>query len=901
VAVSRQLASNGTGVPEMRVLLLLACACTWAAPVSAQNEPDPVSPLLRAMTEALNTADRSALVELFSAEVPPVQVERLASDLLIPGAVKTTVRERDRSQLEGAPAGDGYSLIVEFFVESPGRARILTAGMDMRRPPAGDLASWRFVGAEGLSFVDGLYKLRLNTAAPMAARNFEITSEDLVLSLEEGTVYLVESDEGVTGAILLGRGQMTFSPAMASERGQLRLFSGNDTLTSPFERAFVRFNPTEYEDRLSTASLSPASSDPRMARRAEEEFADSAPKSFNVDLQDLSPDDWYLLPPFRDFLAEIDTRRFDTLTYTLTAEQAEDISVFRRKDRRTLALYPSVAKLAARGRFYSDDAQRDYDVLDYSVEASIDPTRLSLRGRARLAMRVRSTSLSTIKLRLQDSLIVTGITSVEYGRLLFLRVRNQHMVVINLPRTLPQDSDLTLVVTYAGTVVGQEPDTDTVSVMEDGQDPIDSFNFKEPTLLLSNRSYWYPQNPVPDYATASLRIVVPDGYTCIGSGRPTPEGDLVSLRDILAGETGQGFAFRAEQPLRYLSVVISRLTQSGEAVVPIENQTDPGSGVDSVAVTVMAHSSLRGQGRRVTSDTEAILRFYSSLMGDAPYTSATVALLESDLPGGHSPAYFAVINTPVSFATVNWRGDPASFDNFPEFFLAHELAHQWWGQAIGWKNYHEQWISEGFAQYFAALYAREARGERVFTEMLRQFRRWSISESDQGPVHLGARLGHVKSEPRVFRALVYNKGAAVLHMLRRLLGDEAFFAGLRRFYMDRRYQKAGTEDFERAMEAASGRVLDRFFERWIYNSGIPRIRYSTAIGTREVLVRFDQIGGLVYDLPVTVSLTYANGRTTDVMVPVTEAEVERSIPTDDVVRRVQVNQDWAAVAEFDQR
>ena len=64
-------------------------------------------------------------------------------------------------------------------------------------------------------------------------------------------------------------------------------------------------------------------------------------------------------------------------------------------------------------------------------------------------------------------------------------------------------------------------------------------------------------------------------------------------------------------------------------------------------------------------------------------------------------------------------------------------------------------------------------------------------------------------------------------MLRRLLGDEVFFSGLRRFYTDRRYQKAGTEDFERAIEAESGRMLDRFFERWIYGTGIPRIRYSS--------------------------------------------------------------------------
>src|SRR4029450_13531645 len=153
----------------------------------------------------------------------------------------------------------------------------------------------------------------------------------------------------------------------------------------------------------------------------------------NVDLQDLSSDDWFLLPPTGDFLAEIDTRRFVTLTYTLTAEQAEDISVFRRKDRLTLALYASVGKVAARGRFYSDDALRDYDVLDYNIEASIDPDRKTLRGRARLLIRVRSPGLTSVRLRLSESLSVLGVTSVEYGRLLHLRLRSQNTVVVNLP------------------------------------------------------------------------------------------------------------------------------------------------------------------------------------------------------------------------------------------------------------------------------------------------------------------------------------------------------------------------------------------------------------------------------------------------------------------------------------
>jgi aminopeptidase N len=150
----------------------------------------------------------------------------------------------------------------------------------------------------------------------------------------------------------------------------------------------------------------------------------------------------------------------------------------------------------------------------------------------------------------------------------------------------------------------------------------------------------------------------------------------------------------------------------------------------------------------------------------------------------------------------------------------------------------------------------------------------------------------------VFRALVYNKGAAVLHMLRRLLGDEVFFRGVRRFYTDRRYQKAGTEDFERAMEAESGRVLDRFFERWIYGSSIPRIRYGSHIGDKQVVMRFEQAGDQVFDIAVTVTLTYADGRTSNVVVPVSDSLVERAIPTEGVVRRVQINQDSAALAEF---
>jgi len=236
-----------------------------------------------------------------------------------------------------------------------------------------------------------------------------------------------------------------------------------------------------------------------------------------------------------------------------------------------------------------------------------------------------------------------------------------------------------------------------------------------------------------------------------------------------------------------------------------------------------------------------------------------------------------MINTPPPVTPFNWRNDPATFQGFPEFFMAHELAHQWFGQAVGWKNYHEQWLSEGFAQYFAALFARDRRGEGLFRDILRQFRRWSIEDSDQGPVYLGYRLGHIKGETRVFRALVYNKGAAVLHMLRGLVGDEAFFKGLRRFYAENRFKKAGTDDLRKAMEAESGRKLERFFEQWIYDSMIPRMRFASSVEGQELIVRFEQIGE-VFDVPVLVTVTYADGKTAEHLVAVTEASVERRFP-----------------------
>ena len=304
--------------------------------------------------------------------------------------------------------------------------------------------------------------------------------------------------------------------------------------------------------------------------------------------------------------------------------------------------------------------------------------------------------------------------------------------------------------------------------------------------------------------------------------------------------------------------------------------------------------------------------FYASLIGDFPYPTLTLTVTDSHLPGGHSPAYFVVLNEPLptTFAGLmrSWRTDPVSFSDYPSFFLAHELAHQWWGHAVGPQNYHERWLSEGLAQYFSALYAQHEGGDDIFSDVLKQMHQWALRHSREGPIYLGYRLGHIEGEPRVFRALVYNKAAMVLHMLRRLIGDDKFFGGLRRFYAARRFQKAGTDDLQRAFEAETETSLERFFERWIHGAALPRLRFSyrveqpaavsDAAGGLEVILRFEQEGE-IFDVPVTVTLNYRSGASEDIVVPVTDEITELRVPLAGQLRGVDVNRDRAALAQID--
>jgi hypothetical protein len=348
--------------------------------------------------------------------------------------------------------------------------------------------------------------------------------------------------------------------------------------------------------------------------------------------------------------------------------------------------------------------------------------------------------------------------------------------------------------------------------------------------------------------------------------------------------------FDASRPARYLAVLISRFNDL--------DSTRINAGGTDVSLYVQSNPRQVVKVRTMTARAAAVFRFYASILGDAPYPSFTLALMESDRPGGHSPPYFALLNQVAPTSHFVWRNDPVSFDSYPAFFLAHEVAHQWWGHAVGWKNYHEQWISEGLAQYFAALYAEKDLEGNVLANVLRQMRRTAIAASADGPIYLGYRLGHIQGDDRIFRAVIYNKAAMVLHMLRRLVGDEAFFSGVRSFYEQWKFKKAGTDDFRRAIEKASGRDLNRFFESWIYGTAIPRLQFSYHVTGSLALIRFEQRGP-VADIPVTVTITYASGDTQSLVMALADDVTERTVPLNGTVRSVTANADNAALVEIE--
>ncbi len=157
----------------------------------------------------------------------------------------------------------------------------------------------------------------------------------------------------------------------------------------------------------------------------------------------------------------------------------------------------------------------------------------------------------------------------------------------------------------------------------------------------------------------------------------------------------------------------------------------------------------------------------------------------------------------------------------------------------------------------------------------------------KGPISLGYRIGHIQNDARAFRSILYNKSAVVLHMLRRFIGDEAFFAGLRRFYAEWRFRKAGTDDLQAAFEAGTPLKLDRFFEQWIRGFTMPRIHLTWTVEDegKTGVIRVEQAND-VFDFPLTVVLQFGDGRSEERTLRIVGPAFVERVPLSSPLRKV---------------
>ena len=914
--VSHRLCAGHCGPVRLRALLLFVVALSGAAPATAQPA-DSAGVLLVRMEQALSAGDPDAVAALFATSAEQAQVEVLTAELAHERTTRAVVRERDRQDL---PDG-AVRVLADVLIETSAAARVSTWRLDVlpsATPDEGAAPSAVIRAAARLSVVDGLVRLALSERQ-YAVHDLHIRGEDLDITIPSGVAFTADVHGSPTALVVLGDGEVVLSPPHESEKGQLRLFGGDDVLRARVSRVFVRVNPFDAGDRVTLGALQPMETDRALQERARRFFGEQVSQSYSLDLNDLSRDTWNLVPPIGDMLVDLDLARHGLVSYARSGGEAEDVSLFDRRRRKNVSVYSSADTLARRGsRRYNDERQADYRVEHYNVDVSLDPARLWLEGRADLDIVITSPAAQTLTLRLAEPLTLRAVTADQLGRLLALRVRGQNNIVVNLPDSLREGQRLTLRVSYGGRLPPIPPDREAVAA---GQQIVSEFAIEpESRYVYSHRAYWYPQSTVTSYATARLRVTVPGEYTVIGSGLADPPTPVAAPA---SGKARRAFTFRAIQPVRYLSMAVSRFVKVAETgfsraeerplVSPSTRLSRLGRGVfyDAADVELWSQPRQQGRARDLAPTVTEILRFYADLVDDVPYPTFRLALVEDVLPGGHSPAYFALLHQPMPGTPFTWARDPVAFEDFPQFFVAHELAHQFWGQAVAGENYHEQWISEGFAQYFALLYARKTRSADTVAGIMRQMHRSALDAAEQGPIWLGYRLGHLKGDSRTFRATVYNKGALVLHMLRRLVGEDAFTRGLQRFYGESRFRRVGTDDLRAAFELEATRPLERFFERWVYGADVPTIRASWDIvspvtagadgqapGGPTVRLILEQ-GDRVHDVPLGVTLVYADGRTEQALVVLADAVTVVEVPVTGAVRDVRFNEDHGALVRVE--
>jgi aminopeptidase N len=323
--------------------------------------------------------------------------------------------------------------------------------------------------------------------------------------------------------------------------------------------------------------------------------------------------------------------------------------------------------------------------------------------------------------------------------------------------------------------------------------------------------HWLPAVDHPsDKALVEFVVTAPSAYQVVSVGQLVETLDLPGERRLTRWRSGVPLPTKV-MVIGVARFAVARLGTTGG--VPIESWVYPES---------------REKGLAELAPTPVIVEWLVRTLG--PYPFEKLASVES------RTRYGGMENAGAIFYAERVIGD----DRDDYGLLAHEIAHQWFGDAVTEADWPHVWLSEGFATYLGWLAVAEARGADAFRARREAAQQEVIEFADREPARRVVEDA-VADPKKLLSPLVYEKGALVLHMLRRSTGDPAFFAGLREYYRLFRDRNATTDDFRVVMERTSGRDLRPFFEQWLRRPGLPRLEGRYAYDRKHRELRLDLV------------------------------------------------------------
>jgi len=425
--------------------------------------------------------------------------------------------------------------------------------------------------------------------------------------------------------------------------------------------------------------------------------------------------------------------------------------------------------------------QTEYDVISYGIEMEIDLDSEIIYGVITMEAKSTIDGLDSISIDFDRGMTVDSVLNGS-GFLSYSRIQGVEVV---LDQTYNTCETFSVIIGYHGHPTGSG--LDGFSFGDHNGNPV-AASLSEPWAARS----WWPCKDRNDDKADSLDIFI----TCDTAYYCASNGNLIDT--TFNGDGTWTFNYEVSYPITtYLfSVAISKYTVWHDWYYYGDN--------DSMIIVNHVYPDRYPLSLTSFSVAPEAIGIYAGLFGEYPFVNEKYGHANFEWEGA------------MEHQTVSSMSGESFGFTIP--VIVHELAHQWWGDMITCRNWHEIWLNEGFATYCEALYYEATEGVGSYHTYMQQMTYWI-----GGTIY----VYDTTNVLNIFNSRAYDKGAWVLHMLRHVVGDSVFFDCLQTYYSSvHQYNDATTEDLKNICESVSGMDLDYFFDEWIFDEYFPRYSWS---------------------------------------------------------------------------